>query len=136
MDSSRDLGQATTVGSEEPISASEWKPGLPSHVGRYRIRSVLGEGGFGLVYLAYDEQLERSVAVKVPHRNLVPGPEAALSYLAEARAAAPGENIAQDRRDLLRVAVAQLVNADGRGVVIGAIESCDPGLDLLDDARA
>ena len=50
--------------------------------------SLLGEGGFGRVYLVFDEQLERKVAVKVPHRQLVPGPEAAESYLAEARAAA------------------------------------------------
>ena len=61
---------------------------IPSHVGRYRVESLLGEGGFGRVYLVYDEQLEREVAVKVPHRKLVPGPEAAESYLAEARAAA------------------------------------------------
>jgi eukaryotic-like serine/threonine-protein kinase len=88
MDSSRDFGQTKTVGADEPVSAFEWKTDLPSHVGRYCIRSVLGEGGFGRVYLAFDEQLERLVAVKVPHRKLVPGPEAAESYLAEARAAA------------------------------------------------
>ena len=88
MDRSRDFGQTTTVGSDEPDSAAERHSELPSHVGRYRIQSVLGEGGFGRVYLAFDEQLERRVAVKVPHRKLVPGPEAAEAYLAEARAAA------------------------------------------------
>jgi serine/threonine protein kinase/formylglycine-generating enzyme required for sulfatase activity len=88
MDSSREFGQTTTVGADEPVCESESKTRLPSHVGRYRIRSVLGEGGFARVYLAFDEQLERLVAVKVPHRRLVPGPEAAESYLAEARAAA------------------------------------------------
>jgi eukaryotic-like serine/threonine-protein kinase len=88
MESSREFGQTTTVGADEPVSAVAWKTEFPSHVGRYRIRSVLGEGGFGCVYLAFDEQLERLVAVKVPHPELVPGPEAALAYLAEARAAA------------------------------------------------
>jgi eukaryotic-like serine/threonine-protein kinase len=35
-------------------------------VGRYQIRRVLGQGGFGLVFLAYDPLLNRHVAVKVP----------------------------------------------------------------------
>ncbi len=58
----------------------------PSHVGRYRIDGVLGEGGFGTVYLAHDGQLQRPVAIKLPHSKLVDGPETAGAYLAEARA--------------------------------------------------
>ena len=81
-------GQLTTMGAGEPGAAAEFAVGIPTHVGRYRVRSLLGEGGFGTVYLVFDEQLERDVAVKVPHHRLVPGPEAAASYLAEARAAA------------------------------------------------
>jgi serine/threonine protein kinase/formylglycine-generating enzyme required for sulfatase activity len=75
-------GQPANPGGQAPAGD------FPSHVGRYRVERLLGEGGFGRVYLGYDEQLQRLVAVKVPHRRLVGRPEDADAYLAEARTAA------------------------------------------------
>ncbi len=61
---------------------------LPAYVGRYRVEKLLGAGGFGQVYLAIDDKLDRRVAVKVPHRELVVRPEDAEAYLTEARVVA------------------------------------------------
>jgi serine/threonine protein kinase/formylglycine-generating enzyme required for sulfatase activity len=55
---------------------------------RYQVKRTLGEGHFGRVYLALDAQLEREVAIKVPHRTLVSRAEDAAAYLTEARSLA------------------------------------------------
>ena len=65
---------------------------IPQRIGRYLVEKVLGKGGFGLVYLAHDETLDRPVAVKVPHAKLVSRPEDAELYLAEARTVASLEH--------------------------------------------
>src|SRR5438477_12901169 len=38
-------------------------------VGKYKILSPLGSGGFGTVYLAQDTWIDKKVAIKVPHRQ-------------------------------------------------------------------
>src|SRR6516162_5775237 len=60
----------------------------PRRIGRYRVERLLGEGTFGRVYLSHDDQLDRPVAVKVPHRRLVARPQDAEPYLLEARTVA------------------------------------------------
>jgi serine/threonine-protein kinase len=40
-------------------------------VGKYKILSTIGSGGFGTVYLALDTWIDKKVALKVPHRQSV-----------------------------------------------------------------
>ncbi|HEY7428426.1 MAG TPA: serine/threonine-protein kinase, partial [Gemmataceae bacterium] len=61
---------------------------LPERFGRYRILKRLGQGGMGTVYLAHDSQLDRSVAVKVPHFRPEDGTHILERFVIEARAAA------------------------------------------------
>jgi tetratricopeptide (TPR) repeat protein len=65
-------------------------PAVVRHAGkrRYEILSMLGRGGMGAVYRAYDHLLGRHVAYKVLGEGLAGNPEARDSLLHEARAAA------------------------------------------------
>ena len=40
-------------------------PKVPRHIGRYEVVDRLGEGGMGVLYLATDPLLQRTVAIKV-----------------------------------------------------------------------
>jgi eukaryotic-like serine/threonine-protein kinase len=56
--------------------------------GRYRLESKLGSGGMSTVYLGRDETLQRSVAVKVMHREMSDQPDQIERFRREARAVA------------------------------------------------
>jgi len=67
---------------------------IPTELGRYRIERVLGRGAMGIVYLAFDPQIERHVALKTIRNELLPAGseggsmhELTARFLNEARAA-------------------------------------------------
>jgi serine/threonine-protein kinase len=62
---------------------------LPSgtRLGRYEIRSALGAGGMGEVYLAQDVKLDRKVALKILPAEVATHPDRMARFVQEAKAA-------------------------------------------------
>jgi eukaryotic-like serine/threonine-protein kinase len=56
--------------------------------GRFRLDEQVGSGGMSTVYRAFDETLERTVAIKLMHRSLSGDPQQLERFRREARAAA------------------------------------------------
>jgi serine/threonine protein kinase/tetratricopeptide (TPR) repeat protein len=61
---------------------------LLNRLGRFEIRRELGRGAFGVVFLAWDPQLGREVALKVPRTEVLITAELRQRFIREARAAA------------------------------------------------
>jgi len=55
---------------------------------QYRIERVLGSGGFGIVYLAQDTELNRLVALKLPRMDALFDQQKRMRFSAEAKTAA------------------------------------------------
>ena len=78
--------QSENEGTKQPDEGSNgFSDGDVKKIGRYTILGLLGKGGFGKVYLAHDDDLNRPVAIKVPRPERVSQPEDIEAYLNEAR---------------------------------------------------
>src|SRR5436309_10509808 len=58
-----------------------------THLGRYEIRSKIGEGGMGEVYLAQDSKLDRKVALKILPADVAAHQDRMRRFVQEAKAA-------------------------------------------------
>ena len=98
-------------------------------IDRYRLGQILGEGAFGRVYLAFDVELERQVAVKVPTAKRLRNTEHAKEYLTEARTVA-----SLDHPNIVPVHDVGRTPEGAIYVVSKFIEGCTLG-DLMKQAR-
>jgi serine/threonine protein kinase len=58
---------------------------MPARLGRYAVRRRIGSGGFATVWLAYDEQLDSPVAIKVLAENWTEDSNVRQRFLEEGR---------------------------------------------------
>ena len=68
------------------------KAGSIGTLGHYEILKVLGQGGFGVVFKAFDEKLHRHVAIKVMNPQMAATSPPRKRFLREARSAAAIRN--------------------------------------------
>jgi serine/threonine-protein kinase len=62
-------------------------PAAGTKLGRYEIRSKIGAGGMGEVYLAQDTELDRTVAIKILPESVAADPQRLQRFVQEAKAA-------------------------------------------------
>jgi serine/threonine protein kinase/formylglycine-generating enzyme required for sulfatase activity len=84
-DATTDLVETDAWEGSPPGAPEQCPEADPLSIDRYRIIRRLGQGTFGRVYLARDDDLDRAVAIKVPNPSRVADPEHVEAYLAEAR---------------------------------------------------
>ena len=70
---------------ETPLPRSRRQ--LPEKIGRYRVVGRLGKGAMGVVFSAYDDVMERSVAIKMMMADVQDDPETSTRFFREAHAA-------------------------------------------------
>ena len=92
----------------QPKSA---KAELPPEIGRYKIKGILGSGGFGVVYLGWDPDLKRNVAVKLARRDRFKTAEQVADFILE------GSKTAGLKHDLL-VTIFDVGKANGLPYIV------------------
>ena len=80
--------EAETLDMPAPPTAVAADPPFGGAIGRFRIERELGQGGFGVVFLAHDPEMARRVALKLPKAGALLTADLRRRFLGEARAAA------------------------------------------------
>lgn len=73
------------VGAIDRIQTDSEQPEAGDNIGKFKLVKVLGQGGMGKVWKAFDPILERYVAIKVMRENVAVSEEAKQRFLSEAK---------------------------------------------------
>ncbi len=105
------VSQSSQIGSIEPGRSATQHGGdrlqKGAQLGRYTISSYLGAGAMGVVYAAYDPQLDRQVAIKLCRAR------------ADANEASHHERLLREARSMAQLSHANVVTVHDAGVVDG-----------------
>src|SRR5262245_37140747 len=99
LEALRDTHRSTSVGGEDTVDVTPNRPATTTapapdsraggrRWGRYRLVRHIGEGNYGAVYLARDDELDRDLAIKLLHPTFARRAEVANRVKAEGRALA------------------------------------------------
>jgi serine/threonine protein kinase len=99
QDANRTRADEAGASDDEPLTflAPSAQPGSLGRLGHYEVLQVLGRGGFGIVFRALDDVLQRVVALKVLAPHIAATSPARKRFLREARSSAQvrHENVVQ-----------------------------------------
>lgn len=82
------LAQVTRSSPSTPPTVEPPRGALPQSFDRYRLEEELGRGGMGVVYKAWDNELQRHIALKMILRGQQASPADQARFRTEAKAAA------------------------------------------------
>jgi serine/threonine protein kinase len=132
----RSLDETRSLAHGDDSTRTEPEP-VPDTGERYQIVGTLGRGAFATVYLAQDTQLDRRVALKVPHRHRVAADEPTRAG-ASSETGAAFEQLKVEARRVARIDHPGIVpvydvgqTADGRWFLVSKlVEGTSLGLRL------
>ncbi|MBU0718084.1 MAG: protein kinase, partial [Planctomycetes bacterium] len=115
-----------------PVAGSSVPPHL-AKLGEFELRREIGRGGMGTVYEAWQQSLQRRVALKVLHSQVSASPPAVARFQREARAAARLQHLhitsvyAQGEQDGVYYYAMEFVEGRGLNEIIAAARGASGG---------
>ncbi len=124
------IGKLPTLDGEAAVARKRVKhePPVASSIGRFRVLDRLGSGGMGVVYSAYDPELDRKVAIKLLRPDVRQGMEARDAEIRLLGDESQARLVRDAQARLLREAQAMARLSDPNVIVVHEVGSVDDGV--------